>query len=47
MGNEEGVVSEFEMEGELGKYGNNESGVDEIGVDLVEGLMSKLGSDKR
>ena len=44
--NEEGLVTDFEIEGDFPKYGNNDSRVDEIAVDLVERFMTKLRSHK-
>ena len=44
--NEEGLVTDFEIEGDFPKYGNNDSRVDDIAVDLVERFMTKLRSHK-
>ncbi len=40
--NEEGVVVDYDVEGEFPKYGNNDDRVDEIAVDLVERFMDKV-----
>ncbi|OBR62457.1 formate acetyltransferase [Paenibacillus oryzae] len=40
--NEEGIAVDFEIEGEYPQYGNNDSRVDDIAVELVETFMSKL-----
>ncbi|SUL67635.1 formate acetyltransferase [Staphylococcus aureus] len=39
--NEEGLVVDFEIEGDFPKYGNNDDRVDDIAVDLVERFMTK------
>ncbi|PAF84723.1 formate C-acetyltransferase, partial [Staphylococcus aureus] len=44
--NEEGLVVDFEIEGDFPKYGNNDDRVDDIAVDLVERFMTKLRSHK-
>ncbi len=40
--NEEGVVVDYDVEGEFPKYGNNDDRVDNIAVDLVERFMDKV-----
>lgn len=40
--NEEGIAVDFEIEGEYPQYGNNDSRVDDLAVELVETFMSKL-----
>jgi len=40
--NEQGIAVDFEIEGEYPQYGNNDSRVDEIAVELVETFMAKL-----
>lgn len=44
--NEEGIVVDFETEGEFPMYGNNDDRVDEIAVDLVRGFMNKIRKHK-
>ncbi|RAI80535.1 formate C-acetyltransferase [Macrococcoides goetzii] len=44
--NEEGLVVDFETEGEFPQYGNNDARVDDIAVQLVESFMSKLRKHK-
>lgn len=39
---ENGIVVDFEVEGDFPKYGNNDDRVDSIAVDLVERFMTKL-----
>jgi formate C-acetyltransferase len=39
---EDGIVVDFEIEGEYPKYGNNDNHVDDIAVDLVTCFMKKL-----
>ncbi|MFD3448107.1 formate C-acetyltransferase [Microbacteriaceae bacterium 4G12] len=43
---ENGIVVDFEIEGEFPKYGNNDDLVDEIAVDLVKRFMKKLRKHK-
>jgi formate C-acetyltransferase len=43
---ENGLVVDFEIEGDFPKYGNNDDRVDEIAVDLVERFMTKLKKHK-
>lgn len=43
---ENGLVIDFEINGEFPKYGNNDARVDDIAVDLVERFMTKLRSHK-
>lgn len=40
--NEEGLVVDYEIEGEYPAYGNNDDRVDQIAIDLVEHFMNKL-----
>ncbi len=40
--NEEGLIVDFEIEGDYPKYGNNDDRVDSIAVKLVESFMKKL-----
>lgn len=44
--NEEGLVVDYEIEGEYPAYGNNDDRVDGIAVELVEGFMNKLRKTK-
>ncbi len=44
--NEQGVVVDFEVEGEFPKYGNNDDRVDDIAVQLVENFMNKIRKNK-
>ncbi|MCE4955923.1 formate C-acetyltransferase [Macrococcoides caseolyticum] len=44
--NEEGLVVDFETEGEFPQYGNNDARVDDIAVELVESFMGKLRKHK-
>ncbi|WP_414043813.1 formate C-acetyltransferase [Macrococcus sp. EM39E] len=44
--NEEGLVVDFETEGEFPQYGNNDARVDDIAVQLVESFMGKLRKHK-
>lgn len=39
---EEGVVVDYQVEGDYPKYGNNDDRVDQIAVDLVKNFMSKI-----
>ncbi|WP_066195197.1 MULTISPECIES: formate C-acetyltransferase [Gracilibacillus] len=39
---EDGVVVDYEIEGDFPKYGNNDDRVDEIAVDLVKAFMNKV-----
>lgn len=39
---ENGIVYDYEIEGDFPKYGNNDDRVDQIAVDLVEGFMEKI-----
>ncbi len=39
---ENGVVTDFEIEGDFPKYGNNDDRVDQIAVDLVKNFMDKI-----
>lgn len=39
---ENGIVVEYEVEGDFPKYGNNDDRVDQIAVDLVRNFMSKI-----
>lgn len=42
--NEEGLVTDFKIEGDYPKYGNNDDRVDEIAVWLVKTFMNKIKS---
>lgn len=42
--NEEGIVTDFRIEGDFPKYGNNDDRVDQIAVDLVKNFMKKVSS---
>ena len=44
--NEEGIVVDFEVEGDFPKYGNNDDRVDSIAVSLVENFMNKVRKNK-
>ncbi|MFR3071650.1 MAG: formate C-acetyltransferase, partial [Paeniclostridium sp.] len=44
--NEQGVVVDFEVEGEFPKYGNNDDRVDDIACYLVESMMNKIRKNK-
>ena len=44
--NEFGIVTDFRIEGDYPKYGNNDDRVDEIAVWLVKTFMSKIKSHK-
>lgn len=44
--NEEGVIVDFETEGDFPKYGNNDDRVDQIAVDIVSGFMDKIRKHK-
>lgn len=39
---ENGIVVDYEVEGDYPKYGNNDDRVDQIAVDLVKNFMSKI-----
>ncbi len=39
---ENGVVTDFEVEGDFPKYGNNDDRVDQFAVDLVKNFMDKI-----
>lgn len=39
---EDGIVVDYEVEGDFPKYGNNDDRVDEIAVDLVKNFMNKI-----
>lgn len=40
--NENGIVVDYEVEGEFPKYGNNDDRVDELAVDIVKRFMGKV-----
>lgn len=40
--NEQGVVIDYEVEGDFPKYGNNDDRVDQIAVDIVKTFMNKV-----
>lgn len=44
--NEKGLITDFEIEGDFPKYGNNDPLVDDIAVELVKGFMNKLSKHK-
>ncbi|GAA0092340.1 formate C-acetyltransferase [Paraclostridium bifermentans] len=44
--NEEGIVVDFQVEGDFPKYGNNDDRVDDIAVELVESFMNKIRKNK-
>lgn len=44
--NEQGLVTDYEIEGDYPKFGNNDAAVDEIAVDIVKNFMSKLSKHK-
>ena len=43
---EDGVVVDYEIEGDFPKYGNNDDRVDQIAVELVDNFMKKLRTHK-
>lgn len=42
--NEHGIATDFEIEGDYPKFGNNDDRVDSIAVELVESFMKKIAS---
>lgn len=44
--NADGLVIDYEIEGDYPKFGNNDPAVDEIAVDLVKNFMAKLSKHK-
>ena len=40
--NEEGIVVDYEIEGDFPKYGNNDDRVDQLAVDLVDDFMNMI-----
>ncbi|MBR3063094.1 MAG: formate acetyltransferase, partial [Exiguobacterium sp.] len=44
--NEEGIIIDFETEGDFPKFGNNDDRVDAIAVELVESFMEKVRKHK-
>ncbi|GEP78789.1 formate C-acetyltransferase [Staphylococcus carnosus] len=44
--NDEGLVVDFETTGEFPKYGNNDTRVDDIAIELVKSFMKKLRKHK-
>ncbi len=42
--NEDGIVTDFRIEGDFPKYGNNDDRVDELAVNLVKSFMNKIRS---
>lgn len=44
--NEQGLVTDYKIEGDYPKFGNNDAAVDEIAVDIVKNFMSKLSKHK-
>ncbi|HHX67532.1 MAG: formate C-acetyltransferase [Miniphocaeibacter sp.] len=43
---EDGIITNYEIEGDYPKYGNNDDRVDELAVDLVERFMNKIRKHK-
>ncbi|MRI34702.1 formate C-acetyltransferase [Endozoicomonas sp. OPT23] len=43
---EDGIATDFEIEGDYPKFGNNEERVDAIACELVESFMKKVASNK-
>lgn len=44
--NENGLIVDYEIEGEYPMFGNNDSKVDDIAIDLVKSFMNKLSKHK-
>jgi len=44
--NEDGLVVDYEVEGDYPKFGNNDSRVDDIAEDLVKNFMNKMSKHK-
>ena len=44
---EDGIVTDYEVEGDFPKYGNNDERVDKIAVDLVRTFMDKIRKQDR
>ena len=44
--NEAGLITDFEIEGDYPKYGNNDERVDDIAVSVVRNFMNKLSRHK-
>ncbi|NMA65360.1 MAG: formate C-acetyltransferase, partial [Clostridiaceae bacterium] len=44
--NENGLIVDYEIEGDYPKFGNNDSKVDDIATDLVRNFMNKLSKHK-
>lgn len=44
--NEQGIAIDFDIEGEYPQYGNNDSRVDDIAINIVESFMNKLRKHK-
>lgn len=44
--NEAGLITEFEIEGDYPKYGNNDQRADQIAVDVVKMFMTKLKKNR-
>ena len=42
--NEDGIVTDFRIEGDFPKYGNNDDRADDLAVDLVKRFMTKIKS---
>ena len=40
--NEEGITTDFEIEGDFPKYGNDDDRVDQIAVDVVRKFLNKI-----
>jgi len=43
---EDGIATDFEIEGDYPKYGNNDDAVDSIAIDIVDRFMKKITSCK-
>lgn len=44
--NEQGLVCDYDIEGDFPKFGNDDQAVDDIAVDLVKSFMTKLSKHK-
>ena len=44
--NENGLITDYEIEGDFPKFGNNDDTVDRIAMDLVKSFMNKLSKHK-
>ena len=43
---EDGLIVDFEIEGDFPKFGNNDSRVDDIAVNIVKMFMKKMAKNK-